>query len=292
MVDIDSDKWTQYAGASKGVLRMIYNREARTLLRLEREATQIFPSTLLVSSFEAATMASLAPESRAKIHTARNGVDTVHFSPDFPCKNPLVSTEIPIVMTGRMDYRPNHEGAIWFAKEVLPLVRGSLPGARFYAVGAKPPQQLCALRGDGVVVTGSVDDIRPYLRHAAIVVAPLHMARGVQNKVLEAMAMQKRVVATTPATRALDVRSGRELWIANAPAEFAAAIIAALGNADSEQIARNGRQHVENDYAWERNLAIFDGLIDGLADGVRLPSGWAASTLSVPRDMQTSAGVQ
>ena len=124
---IDSDKWTQYAAASKGVLRMIYKREAHTLLRLEREATQTFSSTLLVSSFEAATMASLAPESRAKIHTARNGVDTKRFSPDFSCENPFGANEIPIVMTGRMDYRPNVDAALWFAQKVLPLIRATLP---------------------------------------------------------------------------------------------------------------------------------------------------------------------
>jgi glycosyltransferase involved in cell wall biosynthesis len=119
------------------------------------------------------------------------------------------------------------------------------------------------------------------------------MARGVQNKVLEAMAMRKRVVATTPATRALDVRSGEELWIANTPAEFAAAIATAFGSAASEQIAGNARRHVENDYAWENNLAIFDGLIDDMAEGGgRQQSGRITPSLSVSRDMQTSAGVR
>jgi glycosyltransferase involved in cell wall biosynthesis len=190
-------------------------------------------------------------------------VNGAYFAPG-NFRNPFPAGEIPIVMTGRMDYRPNIDGAEWFYREILPLVAKELPRAKFYVVGAKPSKSLRALVGPNLVVTGQVEDVRPYLQHAAAVVAPLRIARGLQNKVLEAMAMAKPVVATQEATRALAVESGTQLWIEDTPQKFARAVIAATEGSDRLQVARSARTYVERHHDWEHNLGVIDRL---LADG-------------------------
>jgi glycosyltransferase involved in cell wall biosynthesis len=168
-----------------------------------------------------------------------------------------------------MDYRPNVDGAEWFFREVLPLLAKDLPQAKFYVVGAKPSRSLSAMAGSNFVVTGQVEDVRPYLQHAAVIVAPLKIARGVQNKVLEAMAMAKPVVATSEATRALAVTSGIHLWIEDTPQKFANAVIAAIGGQDRFHVARSARNYVERHHDWERNLDELDALLAGA--GKHLP---------------------
>jgi sugar transferase (PEP-CTERM/EpsH1 system associated) len=263
MVDIDSDKWKQYAAGSRGLLGWVYRREARTLEHLEREAARAFGRILLVSPFEAETFRQIAPASATKIGSLTNGVDLETFSTAL-CENPFPARELSIVMTGRMDYRPNYEGALWFAAEIMPLILKSLPNARVYFVGARPPRALRDIAGPNLVVTGNVPDVRPYLQFAKAVVAPLRIARGVQNKVLEAMAMKKPVVATREATRSLAVEPGNQLWVENDPSRFAAAVLAALQSPDSNQIAQNGHQYVERHHNWPRLLADFDLQLDAL----------------------------
>lgn len=259
MVDVDSDKWRQYAEASAGPKAWLYRREARLLLRLERQAAAAFGATVLVSQFEADTFAGLAPEARDRVHAVPNGVDLDDFSPHGEYQNPFSAREIPIVMTGRMDYRPNIDGARWFAQQVMPAIRAVLPAARFHIVGARPPAALRSL--DATSVSGAVKDVRPYIAHAAAVVAPLRLARGVQNKVLEAMAMQKPVVATSPATRALAVRRGLELWIEDEPEQFAQAVIAAATGTERLDVAARARRHVEAHCSWAGQLARLDELL-------------------------------
>lgn len=256
MVDVDSDKWHQYAGSARWPLKAIYAREARTLLELERRAAVTFGATLLVSPFEARTFAQLAPEASERIHSIANGVVA---SPARGA-SPYRAEEIPLVMVGTMDYWPNIEGALWFAKEVLPIVRESLPQATLYIVGAKPVRSLLVPR-EGVVVTGKVPDVRPYVAHAAVVVAPLRLARGVQNKVLEGLAHERPVVATGAATRGLDVVPGRDLWVADHPRSFAEAVIAAATGPERMRIAANGRALVEQDYDWDVTLAGLDRIL-------------------------------
>jgi sugar transferase (PEP-CTERM/EpsH1 system associated) len=275
MVDVDSDKWRQYAGSASGLRSWIYRREMRTLLRLEREAASKFGATLLVSPHETETFAQVAPFARHRLRSVPNGVDLEFFSPDRSYPKPFESAESPIVMTGTMDYRPNVEGAVWFASSVFPLIRARRPDAKFYVVGARPTGTVKALASKNVVVTGTVDDVRPYLAHAAAVVAPLQLARGVQNKVLEGMAMAKPVIATSPAVQALEVSSGLELWVADEPMQFAQAVLGAM-EAPSQTIAA-GRRYVERHHDWATNLGQLDQLLDRLKVSV-IPN--AASTFS------------
>jgi sugar transferase (PEP-CTERM/EpsH1 system associated) len=266
MVDVDSDKWRQYARGSRGILRLLYQREADKLSSLERDAAGSFGATLLVSDFERRSFSAMAPNAANRIHTGRNGVDLTYFDPTLILPNPFPPDQYPIVMTGRMDYRPNSEGAAWFAQQVLPLVRQTVPNAVFYVVGAQPGPELSNLRSNGVVVTGGVDDIRPYLKHAAVAVAPLHMARGIQNKVLEAMAMGKVVVATTPSSRALDIKPGQELLLADDAAVFAEQVSSIASGNGRRDIARAARQHILEHYSWDDNLAIVEQLLQTAPD--------------------------
>jgi sugar transferase (PEP-CTERM/EpsH1 system associated) len=272
LVDIDSDKWRQYAAGRWGVRHWLYEREAKKIFALERTAASRFGATLLASQHEAQTFAAMLPESASRIFGLANGVDREYFTPG-DLKNPFSPGENPIVMTGRMDYRPNLEGAKWFLDEILPLVSEHVPRARFYAVGANPPASLRALAGANFVVAGRVDDIRPYIQHAAAVVAPLRIARGVQNKVLEAMAMAKPVVATRAASRSLMVKSEVHLWIKDDPREFAQAVVAAVQGKDRLEIARRAREYVERHHDWSRNLAPLDRLLaEGLATAAKAES--------------------
>jgi sugar transferase (PEP-CTERM/EpsH1 system associated) len=270
MVDVDSDKWRQYADTASAPMKWIYAREAKTLLDLERRAAAAFGATLLVSPFEAKTFADLAPEVRGRIHSVANGVD---LSSAPPSANPYADDEIPLAMVGTMDYWPNVEGAIWFAQEVLPRVRKVLPRAQFYIVGAKPAPVLLKPR-EGVTVTGRVDDVRPYVAHAAAVVAPLRLARGVQNKVLEGLAHQKTVVATGAATRGLNVVPGRDLWMADDPRAFADAVIAAATDPERGRIAANGRALVEREYGWNVTLGALDRVLDDVPPVAHEAAGW------------------
>lgn len=266
MVDVDSDKWSQYAASSPGLMSWIYRREARTLEKLERQAAAAFGKTLLVSPFEAETFRQIAPASAAKISCLTNGVDLKASSSAIA--NPFPIGQPVIVMTGRMDYRPNYEGALWFAAEIMPLILKKLPNAKAYFVGANPPRSLREIASPHVMITGSVRDIRPYLQFADAVIAPLRIARGVQNKVLEAMAMGKPVIATREATRSLAVQNGSQLWIANEPSHFAQAVLNALEAPHEDSVAKNGRRHVELHHDWRKLLADFDRELDALGGGM------------------------
>lgn len=253
MVDVDSDKWRQYADALSGPRAWTFRREARKLAQFERYAAKQFGATLLVSDHEAETFATVAPEAASRIFALTNGVDLDYFAPaSFP--NPFPPGDLPIVMTGRMDYWANINAVEWFVREVIPHLKIQLPSVRFYAVGANPPRSW--RHAPGFTAVGQVADIRPYIEHAGAIVAPLKIARGVQNKVLEAMAMAKPVVATHEATRGLKATPGVDLLVANDPVDFATAVVNAIGH---RHLGQNARRYVERHHEWSRNLADLDG---------------------------------
>ncbi len=260
-VDVDSAKFASYAAAG-GPLAPIHAREARLLEQWERAVAGRADVSLLVSDAEAALFRRIAPE--AQIVTLGNGVDLDRFSPtaDFA---PIAAGEGPLlVFTGQMDYRPNVEGVCRFAREVLPAIRARVADARFAIVGRSPTaavRRLAAL--PGVIVTGEVADVRPWLAAASAVVVPLAIARGVQNKLLEAMAMGRPVVASPAAFAGIDALPGRDLIVADS-ADQAEAIIRLLG--DAAQAAAMGaaaRRQIVARYAWDRMLASLPALLDG-----------------------------
>jgi sugar transferase (PEP-CTERM/EpsH1 system associated) len=264
LVDVDSAKWGEYASRRAWPLSWIYGREEAKLLAVERSAAARADATLLVTAAEAQLFGRLAPDVASRVHVIPNGVDTSFFSPDRTLRSPFAPGERNIVFTGAMDYWPNVDAVCWFAREALPLIRAREPAARFTIVGMNPAPRVRALTRDpAVLVTGQVDDIRPYLQHANVVVAPLRVARGIQNKVLEAMAMARPVVVSTASANALTARAGIELEVAASASEFAERTIGLLAGARAGEMGRAARKRVLQDYEWERNLRQLDALLAG-----------------------------
>ncbi|MBS1229928.1 MAG: sugar transferase [Proteobacteria bacterium] len=265
-VDVDSAKWTQYAPEHRWPLSWLYRREGRRLLAFEREVAARAQHSFFVTDNEAELFLGSAPESRARVSAMCNGVDAEYFSPEHALASPYAAGEIPLVFTGAMDYWPNIDAVSWFAGEIFPLLRARRPGLRFYIVGRSPTPAVSALAGDDVHVTGSVDDVRPYLQHAALVVAPLRLARGIQNKVLEAMAMGQAVVASQQCAGAVDAVPGWDFLTAGSVDDYVHEIESLL--ADPERAATIGlaaRAQVVARYSWAAHLAGIDCFLDAPA---------------------------
>jgi sugar transferase (PEP-CTERM/EpsH1 system associated) len=179
MVDVDSEKWTQYAPTQRWPLSSVYAREGRKLAEWEARVAQDFDATLLVSPAEAALLRQRVPQARDRIGTFENGVDADYFSPARDYPNPYPTDVQGVVFTGAMDYWPNINAVTWFAERIFPAVRDAVPAAQFTIVGSRPGETVGTLaRQPGVVVTGGVPDVRPWLAHAACAVAPLRIARA------------------------------------------------------------------------------------------------------------------
>jgi sugar transferase (PEP-CTERM/EpsH1 system associated) len=254
--DVDSEKWKSYAQSHRGPMGWLYGREARTLLALERLGSAAFEATSFISDADAALYRQLAPECAARVRVIPNGVDTDYWDPSLPFESPYEAGSRPIVFTGAMDYWPNGDAVHWFAHEVFGLVRQALPQAQFWIVGSKPSRQVTDLAAlPGVKVTGRVPDVRPYLAHAGAVVAPLRVARGTQNKVLEAYAMARSVVLTSAAANGLlpaDFIAGATHDV---PSDMARSVQAALGGPARFDAAR---QYVMDKFSWDHTFKLLD----------------------------------
>ena len=213
-VDVDSDKWKQFASNKIWPLSAIYKREADKLLEYEQQTAEKFDYNLFVSDSEAELFRQLAPSVAEKVTSYNNGVDSRYFSPTEELENPYRSAVLPIVFTGAMDYWPNVDAVKYFARSVLPQVKLRHPEAEFYIVGNKPSAEVKELEQiPGVVVTGWVEDIRPYIKHASVAVAPMRIARGVQNKVLEAMAMRNQSLFLLRVWKVLKQSKVKRYWL-------------------------------------------------------------------------------
>jgi len=255
MVDVDSEKWRAYAQDAAMPMRQIWSREARTLLDFERRMALRFDRTLFVSAAEAAQFRALAPEAADRVDHVDNGVDLARFDPARRGTSPYGNGPPAIVFTGTMDYRPNIEAVSFFAREVMPLLQGR---AGFHIVGNNPAPAVRALAElPGVTVMGPVPDMRPYLGHAAMAVAPLRIARGIQNKVLEAMAMELPVIASPEAFEGVRALPGRDLLVAEGAAAMAQAVMDVL---DGRHVAMGAfaRAAVLAGHDWSRTLLRLD----------------------------------
>jgi sugar transferase (PEP-CTERM/EpsH1 system associated) len=252
-VDVDSDKWHQYSQSKSWPLSWIYRREANRLLRYEKRITKHSNTTLFVSAAEAALFKTLAPESEHKISYVNNGVDTEKFDPGIDFSSPFSSERQNIVFTGAMDYWANIDAVKFFAEDIFPLVLQQNPEANFYIVGSKPSREVLQLAemNESIVVTGRVEDVRPYIAYADVVIAPLRIARGIQNKVLEAMAMAKPVVATSWAMEGIASTADLRVAIADAPMAFAEQTLAIL--AQQKILANENRSYVQKEFSWSEN---------------------------------------
>ena len=261
MQDIDSEKWGLYAQKSRWPMRAIWAREARTLLRYERITASRTQATFLVTQPEVQRFAELAPESAHKVDAIENGVDLDNFVPNLDLPSPYSSRGPHIVFTGNMDYWPNADAVTWFAHEILPALQRQRPGACFHVVGNRPGADVLALaKRPGVNVTGRVPDVRPYVAHADVSVSTLRMARGVQNKVLEAMALGKPVVASPQAFEGINAVAGRDLLVADGVAETIAAVLSVL-NGEHPTLGLAARAAMERSYSWENSFRKLDDWI-------------------------------
>ena len=258
-VDADSAKWTQYAQTHQGPKAWIYRREGRKLLAYERQVAMQAARSFFVTEAETNLFRRLAPECALRVEAMRNGVDTDYFAPDAACPSPYGTDERPIVFTGAMDYFPNIDAVVWFVQEILPSLLQKRPNVRFHIVGRSPSAEVQKLAGPQVHVTGTVPDVRPFLQHAALVVAPLRIARGVQNKILEAMAVARPVVASRACAGGVDAKEGEHFLIADDAMDFVMRIDQLLS--DSEQSTALGiraRDHVVENYSWSAHMAGID----------------------------------
>jgi sugar transferase (PEP-CTERM/EpsH1 system associated) len=255
-VDVDSAKFADYAAAG-GLKAAVYAREARLLLAHDRAVAERADASLFVS--EAETALFRARTGAARVHAVENGIDTAAFDP--LARFEAVRIDGPlIVFTGQMDYPPNIAAVRWFADAILPAIRAHHATARFAIVGRAPTADVRALASDAVIVTGEVPDVRGWLAAASVVVAPLKIARGIQNKVLEAMAMARPVVASAPAAEGID--HGATLRTGGDAAQLAAAVTALLDDpAAADALGQAARARVIARYGWDARLAPLDALL-------------------------------
>ena len=264
LVDLDSEKWRAYA-ARPSWASPLYRVEARRLADREVALTGQADLTLVVSEAEAADLRRRPGTCDPRVHVVGNGVDLNFFDPSLrrPHPQPELLGLPSLCFTGAMDYRPNVDGVLWFAEQVWPRLTAKCPELRWWIVGARPDPRLQALsRLPGVTVTGEVPDVRPWLAHADLSIVPLLMARGVQNKLLEAMAMGLPVVATSVAVQGLDPATQGLVKIADEPVEFANAILGLLSNGElRDAMGDEGRRRMEEAFGWPAKLAELDRLL-------------------------------
>lgn len=264
MVDVDSEKWRDYAGRTNRLMARVYDLECKRLRKHEYNIVTRFANTIVTTRREAALLDRLDEFTRrARLRVITNGVDLDYFQPSV---QPPDTTSPRLIFMGAMDYFANIEGARYFAEEVFPLIRARESRAKFSIIGANPGTEVKRLaRYPGVNVTGFVEDVRPYLREAAVCVAPLRIARGVQNKVLEAMAAGKAIIATSEAVAGLRIAGGEHLIIADTPERFASAALEVIRDDGlRESLETRARYYVEAEHDWKPLLQKMVELVEAV----------------------------
>ncbi|NIJ38194.1 sugar transferase (PEP-CTERM/EpsH1 system associated) [Sphingopyxis panaciterrae] len=266
-VDVDSAKFATYAEQDKRQpLNWVHRREAEKLGAYEADVARRVDASLFVSEAEAALFRAQSGLGADKVQAVENGIDTAKFDPALTFDRAGTGGGPLAVFTGQMDYRPNIDAVRWFAADVLPLIRTRHPAARFAIVGRAPTDEVRGLeKQPGVIVTGEVPDVRPWLAAADAVVAPLLLARGVQNKLLEAMAMARPVVASGAAATGIDAVPGEHLLVADDAAAMAAAVGKLFDDpAAAAAMGAAARARMIARYGWDARLAPLGSLL-GLA---------------------------
>lgn len=256
--DVDSAKFAEYADPAAWPLRGLYRREAQRLAAFERATAARADVVTFVSEAEAALFRDRS--GLDNVRALSNGIDLDFFDPaaEFPRLSAPERGEEPLLLfTGQMDYPPNVDAVRWFAREILP----DIPGARFVVAGRNPVAAVRRLASPRVTVTGAVPDIRTWLAAADVVVAPLRIARGIQNKVLEAMAMAKPIVATPAAFEGIETEPGRDLIVANGAQAMAGAVRRLIEWPDEAAALGRAARRAVAGYGWEARLAPLAGIV-------------------------------
>lgn len=280
LVDVDSEKWREYGERTSPPQSWLYKAEAERLRKFEYEIVSQFASTVLTTKREAALLSDLDEFTRrARLRVITNGVDLDYFSTPRTVatsftQNRLLSAARPadnaprLLFTGAMDYFANVEAVEWFVNEIFPLIREQEPQTGFIIAGGNPAKRVKQLaQRPGVTVTGYVEDLRPHLRKATACILPLRIARGVQNKLLEAMAAGKAIVATPEAAAGLRLTDGEELLTAATPREFADAVLQVIRDQSlRESLGRRARGFVETNHKWTPLLETLVTLLESIAE--------------------------
>ncbi len=258
LVDVDSQKWFDYAGAASGVRRWIYQLEGRRLRKLEAALGRRAQAVLLVSQAEAQLYRSFCPD--APIHVMPNGVSLEYYGAETAAADNSAQT---CVFVGALDYYANVEGLQWFCTQVWPEIHRRRPETVLYIVGSNPTAAVRKLGAiAGVQLAADVPDVRPYISCAAVVVAPLRIARGIQNKVLQGLAMGKAVVATPQAIEGLAVHPGVHLLQAADTNQWVNAVLSVLDDPQLRvRLGQAGRAYVQEHHRWEDQLRTLDRLL-------------------------------
>jgi hypothetical protein len=262
--DMDSQKWLAYRKQTRFPKSLGYWLEGMKLVRVEQRLAEDFDCSTCATPAELASLGEIAPGATGDWFP--NGVDLEFFHPQ---AGEYDANQICFV--GRMDYFPNVQAMTAFVREVLPLIRAERPRCKLAIVGAAPTAEARALaEAEGVTVTGSVPDVRPYFAASACSVAPLVVARGTQNKILESLAMGVPVVASDLAARGLDAVPGEHLLAADGPPAMAAAVLRLMSDADERRrLALAGRARMESHHSWAGAMAKLDRIIDRMMEARR-----------------------
>lgn len=256
-VDIDSEKWLRYASQRNFPLSLVYLREGIKLRRYEKQLAVKFDECAVVAPAERKILESYG--TNALVTVIPNGVDLDYFT------NPREDYDPhSLVFLGRMDYFPNVDGITYLCREVLPLIRREIPEVKLAIVGSNPTRRIRRLSAiPGVTVTGGVPDVRPYLQPAAVSVVPLRIAVGIQNKVLESMAMRVPVVASSQAFDGVDAVEGEHLLVDDTAQGFATKVLSLMRDATyRRQLSEAGRRRIQERYSWPSCLQRLDSLIE------------------------------
>jgi sugar transferase (PEP-CTERM/EpsH1 system associated) len=258
-VDMDSAKWLIYAKFKSFPINLGYWYEGVKLRRAEKALAQRFNISTCITQTELDTLDEYGLNIDGDWFP--NGVDYEFFCPD---KGDATYDSNAISFIGRMDYYPNTEAMLRFCNDIYPLVRQKNSKATMIIVGANPTAEIIALgKKNGITVTGTVDDVRPYIRNSAVMVAPLKIARGTQNKILEAMAMGVPVVCSDIAARGVNAIDEEQILVAATDTECADKILSVLNNPDKrQQLSRAGRDLIVQNYSWEKAMQRLDGIVD------------------------------
>lgn len=260
--DMDSQKWLTYALVRQWPFNLGYQIEGRKLEREERRLASSFDVCTCTTRMELDTLRGYEVDTDTDWFP--NGVDAEYFSPGDSAYDPNL-----ISFIGRMDYYPNQQCMIDFCDRIFPSIKSQRPETKLIIVGANPSRAIRRLaERPGVSVTGSVSDVRPYVRKSALMVAPLSIARGTQNKILEAMAMGVPTVTSELAAKGVDAVAGEHLLTASSPEAYVAAVLRLLDDPNErEHIAEKGRKRVLSHHDWHNSMLRMDAIIDRCIQG-------------------------
>jgi len=271
LVDVDSQKWSDYAANSNGWKRIIYRAEANRIRALENETLATSKAVVLASDAEAELFRKTVPSIKSSIYGISNGVDIDYFSPTHTgtkvslTKHDSLEIANPfrLVFVGVLDYLPNVDGLTWFAKNVWPPLRSACPSVTLEIVGRNPTRPVKQLGSiEGITVIGSVDDVRPYIERSDAVIAPLRIARGIQNKVLEAMAMSKPLIVTSHVAKGIDAIADEHLLVADGTIDWVNELRRLHGNPEIRaKLSKAARDLVVEKYTWRSRLQTLNTLL-------------------------------